>query len=95
MSRLIDADKLIEAIEKSRKENPHTDNKVASNHNYEHLHFIKLVNEQPTAFDKKIYNKAIDDFAEKICTYGTYDDYGNAMDILVIAEKLKAGGRDE
>lgn len=45
--------------------------------------------------DKKIYNKAIDDFTDKISTYGTYDDYGNVIDILEIAEKLKAGGRDE
>ena len=44
--------------------------------------------------DKKIYNKAIDDFADKIATYGTYDDYGNVIDILEIAEKLKEGGRD-
>ena len=42
----------------------------------------------------KIYHKAIDDFAEKIATYGTYDDYGNVVDILEIAEKLKAGRRD-
>lgn len=35
------------------------------------------------------YKKAIDDFADKISTYGTYDDYGNAMDILVIADELK------
>ena len=45
--------------------------------------------------DKKIYKKAIDDFADKIATYGTYDDYGNVIDVLEIAEKLKAGGRDE
>ena len=51
MSRLIDADKLIKYIEKSRKENPHNDIKIASNHNFEHFHFIKLVNEQPTGFD--------------------------------------------
>ena len=51
MSRLIDVEKLIEDIEKSRKENPHNDIKIASNHNFEHFHFIKLVNEQPTAFD--------------------------------------------
>ena len=49
--RLIDADKLIKYIEKSRKENPHNDIKIASNHNFEHFHFIKLVNEQPTAYD--------------------------------------------
>ena len=42
-----------------------------------------------------MYKKAIDDFAEKISKYGTYDDYGNVIDILEIAEKLKEGGRDE
>ena len=56
----------------------------------------ELIDRIPTAFDvEKIYNKAIDDFAEKICTYGTYDEYGNVIDIFEIAEKLKAGGRDE
>lgn len=39
--------------------------------------------------DKKIYNKAIDDFADKISIYGTYDDYGNVIDVLEIAEELK------
>ena len=36
-----------------------------------------------------MYNKAIDDFAEKISIYGTYDYYGNVIDVLEIAEKLK------
>lgn len=36
-----------------------------------------------------MYNKAIDDFAEKIAIYGTYDDYGNVVHVLEIAEKLK------
>ena len=36
-----------------------------------------------------MYNKAIDDFAEKIAIYGTYDDWGNVIDVLEIAEKLK------
>lgn len=35
--------------------------------------------------------KAIDEFAEKIGGYGTYDDYGNVIDILKIAEELKEG----
>ena len=39
--------------------------------------------------DKKIYNKAINDFAEKISKYGTYDNYGNVIDILEIAEEIK------
>ena len=40
-------------------------------------------------YDKKIYNKAIDDFTDKISKYGTYDDYGNVIDVLEIAEELK------
>lgn len=36
-----------------------------------------------------MYKKAIDDFAEKIWAYGTYDDYGNVIDVLEIAEELK------
>ena len=36
-----------------------------------------------------MYNKAIDDFTEKIVGYGTYDYYGNVIDVLEIAEKLK------
>ena len=35
------------------------------------------------------YNEAIEDFAEKIAIYGTYDYYGNVIDVLEIAEKLK------
>lgn len=36
-----------------------------------------------------MYNKAIDDFEDKILSYLKHDDYGNAMDILVIADELK------
>ena len=42
-----------------------------------------------------MYNKAIDDFEDKILSYLKHDDYGNVIDILEIAEKLKAGGIDE
>lgn len=35
------------------------------------------------------YSKAIDDFTKKISIYGTYDYYGNVVDVLEIAEKLK------
>ena len=34
------------------------------------------------------YNKAIDDFVEKISGYGLYDYHGNTVDILEIAEQL-------
>lgn len=39
--------------------------------------------------EKYGYKKAIDDFEDKILSYLKHDDYGNAMDILVIADELK------
>ena len=41
----------------------------------------------------EIRNKAIDEFAKEICGYGTYDDYGNVVDVLEIAEQLKGGAK--
>lgn len=51
--RLIDADELIKEIENSRNNNPHKDCRVKRNHDIEHLHFMKMVYDQPTAFDKE------------------------------------------
>lgn len=36
-----------------------------------------------------VRNKAIDDFAKRICDFGVYDHWGNTIDILAIAEDLK------
>lgn len=49
--RLIDADELINAIEKSRNNNPHKDRCAMRKHDTEHAHFAKMVSDQPTAFD--------------------------------------------
>ena len=35
--------------------------------------------------------EAIDEFLEKISTYGTYDHYGNTIDVFEIAEHMKKG----
>ena len=87
--RLIDADKLIEELKENYDE-------CELQTMLEYFGIYEFIKEQPTAFDvEKIYNKAIDDFAEKISKYGTYDDYGNVIDILEIAEKLKAGKTNE
>lgn len=51
--RLIDADELINAIEKSRNNNPHKDRCAMRIHDTEHAHFAKMVSDQPTAFDKE------------------------------------------
>ena len=50
---------------------------------------IKFFNEINLKCHNQGYNKAIDDLTEKIVGYGTYDYYGNVIDVLEIAEKLK------
>jgi hypothetical protein len=35
------------------------------------------------------YNKALNDFAEKISVYGTFDYHGNTIDVFEIAEQMK------
>lgn len=39
--------------------------------------------------EKYGYKKAIDDFADEIAIYGTYDKCGNVIDVLKIADELK------
>ena len=100
MSRLIDVEKLIEDIEKSRKENPHNDIKIASNHNFEHFHFIKLVNEQPTAFDVE---KVVSELEKShFHTESTFDDDGccnddseEVVNLNEAIEIVRKGGIDE
>lgn len=43
---------------------------------------------------KEMYCKGIDDLCEAISVYGMYDEYGNVIDVLDIAQKLKAGGTE-
>ena len=45
--------------------------------------------------DAEVRAKAIDEFAHRIIGYGTYDDYGNVVDVIEIAEQLKVGGKDD
>lgn len=40
-------------------------------------------------YEQESRNKAIDDFAKRICDFGVYDHWGNTIDILTIAEDLK------
>lgn len=44
---------------------------------------------------KEMYCKGIDDLCNEISTYRMYDEYGNVVDVLEIAEKLKAGEENE
>ena len=43
----------------------------------------------------EMYCKGIDDLCNEISTYRMYDEYGNVVDVLEIAEKLKAGRKNE
>ena len=38
---------------------------------------------------REMYCKGIDDLCKAISVYGTYDDYGNVVDVLEIAQRLK------
>ena len=45
--KYIDPSKLIEVVDVSRAENPHTDLKIARNHRLEHEHFIRMIVRAP------------------------------------------------
>ena len=38
---------------------------------------------------REMYCKGVDDMCKSISVYGMYDEYGNVIDILEIAEQLK------
>ena len=43
---------------------------------------------------QEMYYKGIDDLCNEISTYRMYDEYGNVIDLLEIAEKLKKGNKE-
>ncbi len=67
MSRPIDADKLLQEVEESRKCNPHKNSKIAWNHEIEHLHFMSLVSRQPIVCDME--QLSIDCIAQHLKTF--------------------------
>lgn len=54
MARYIDADKLLEKIELSKKKNMHTESIARIAHDYEHNHFMAMLCNQPTADVKEV-----------------------------------------
>ena len=85
--RLIDADKLIEQILKKHKE---AEIYVESVEEVKDAYcdVVSIIDDLATAFD-------VDEVLGKISTYGTYDDYGNVIDVLEIAEQVMRGGKDD
>ena len=43
---------------------------------------------------REMYCKGIDDLCNEINTYRMYDEYGNVIDVLNIAERLKEGDKE-
>ena len=43
---------------------------------------------------REMYRKGIDDMCNEISTYRMYDEYGNVIDVLEIAKRLKAGDKE-
>lgn len=103
MSRLIDADKLLECVEESMLNNTHRNGNAALCHVSEHRHFMETIVEQPTAFDVEKVVRELRDLkmhyyltiantgdADKDCAYL---NIANAIDKAI--EIVKRGGRDE
>ena len=43
---------------------------------------------------REMYCKGIDELCDEISTYGMYDEYGNVIDVLEIAKRLKEQKND-
>lgn len=95
MSRLIDADKLKEVIEKEKDDNDYICGLCMESTK-------EIIEEQPTAFDVEkvieklqvLSDKAADDIAvceADACQY--YDGYGDGLDRAI--EIVKRGGRND
>ena len=93
--RLIDADELITEIENSRKNNPHKDCHVKRNHDIEHGHFIKMVNDQPISFDKEKVIEKLKKFSNNPCTLhecGVQSEYCSVCMAKKAIEIVEKGG---
>ena len=103
--RPIDADKLLECVEVSMQNNTHRNGNAALCHVSEHMHFIEMIVEQPTAFDaEKVIEQlnkelALADEEKRRCTIENmlqFDEVkGYARGMACAIELVKRGGRDE
>lgn len=103
MRRLIDANKLLERVEASMINNTHRNGNAALNHVSEHRHFMRLIVDQPTAFDVEKVVKELEDL--KMRYFLTIENTGDAdkdcayLNIASAIERaieiIKRGGRDE
>ena len=91
MSRLIDADKLLECMEASMLNNTHRNGNAALCHVSEHRHFIEMIVEQPTVFD-------VEEVIEQLKALprgSTWNHNSDNINRDKAIEIVKRGGRDE
>lgn len=94
--RIIDADKLLECVEVSMLNNTHRNENAALCHVSEHRHFIKMIVEQPTAFDvekviaqlKECIESSMNGANDVECAY-----WNSGIEKAI--EIVERGGRDE
>lgn len=94
---LISRKALYERVEKSMYENPYSDIKVRQIHNHEHAHFLRMIMQEPTAFDKekvieKINEESRAERLEDVSISGNVYGYNierviNEEDVIEIIEK--------
>lgn len=94
--RLIDADVLMKEIEQSKNHNTHKDLARKLNHDSEHLHFMRMVSNQPTAFDKEqVIEKLKHIENDTFNYYNRYDDevaFGESSAFRSAIEIIEKGG---
>ena len=54
----------------------------------------ELLDEYDKHVAREMYCKGVDDLCNEISTYRMYDEYGNVIDVLEIAKRLKAGDKE-
>ena len=75
---LISRKALMQEIEKSMNNNPHTEPKVKVNHEQEHKHFMCLLSKQPTAYDVEKVVEELQSLSNAEADYY----YANSNDVI-------------
>lgn len=96
MGELISRELLIEDVQKSMENNPHTDDKIKLNHHMEHFHFLALVNKQPVAYDVKAIIEQLEDERQDVLAMADESDYflGQLALLNRVIPLLKGAGKD-
>ena len=88
---LISRKALMQEIEKSMNNNPHTEPKVKVNHEQEHKHFMCLLSKQPTAYDVEKVVEVLQSLSNAEADY-YYANSNDVIDRETAIDIVKNGG---